>query len=525
MLIIGLFGKLTGNKAQNSNVKCQMSKIKNKFQKFKYFSLLLLLAILLLGASLRLYRIGEYLTFLGDEGRDVLVVKRMIVDHKFTLLGPTTSVGAMYMGPIYYYFITPFLWLANFDPVGPAVMVVLFAVATLFLLFKIGSEFFDTKVGLVAAFLYATSPLTIFYGRASWNPNIVPFFALTLVYGIYKTIIKKEFRWFFLVGLSLGVLIQLHYVTLLFLPFIFLSLLFIRFRIPLRSYLVSFSAFLLSYFPFLLFELRHQFVNTQSLLRFVSNQQADQTKPLGVSIMSTMADVFVRVFWRLLIIENAELTKIFIGLLAIGLFLYARRIRKDLKKYLSLQLLLLWLGVGIVSFGLYRGTIYDYYFGSLFPIPFLLTGVLLSYLWFPTKIGKVVAVILFILLIIFHYTHSPLQIPPSNLLKNTKAIARFVHEKTEGKPYNFALIADKNSDHAYRYFLELWGNTPVVIEAPQNDPERKTVMPQLLIVCEEKICKPLGHPLWEIAGFGRATIVDEWQVATARVLRLVQFKE
>ena len=38
-----------------------------------------LLTILLVGAYLRLYKINEYLTFLGDEGRDVLIVKRMIV--------------------------------------------------------------------------------------------------------------------------------------------------------------------------------------------------------------------------------------------------------------------------------------------------------------------------------------------------------------------------------------------------------------------------------------------------------------
>ena len=34
-----------------------------------------LLIILLIGAFLRLYRIGEYMTFLGDEGRDAIIVR------------------------------------------------------------------------------------------------------------------------------------------------------------------------------------------------------------------------------------------------------------------------------------------------------------------------------------------------------------------------------------------------------------------------------------------------------------------
>src|SRR3989338_6283356 len=138
--------------------------------------LFIFILIVLLGAWLRFYRIREYITFLGDEGRDLIVVKRMLIDHKFTLLGPITSVGSMYMGPIYYYFMAPFLLLWNYDPVGPAVMVAFFSVATLILLYLLCAEFFIFgSIGLIATFLYAISPLPIIYGHSSWNPNIVPF--------------------------------------------------------------------------------------------------------------------------------------------------------------------------------------------------------------------------------------------------------------------------------------------------------------------------------------------------------------
>ena len=79
-----------------------LAKLKSSFS-FPIF------AVILLAAALRFYRIREYLTFLGDEGRDVLVVKRMLLDGKFTLLGPITSVGSIYMGPVYYYLTAPFL--------------------------------------------------------------------------------------------------------------------------------------------------------------------------------------------------------------------------------------------------------------------------------------------------------------------------------------------------------------------------------------------------------------------------------
>src|SRR5437016_1790147 len=97
----------------------------------------LILLILILAAFLRIYRISDYMTFLGDEGRDVLVAKEILHGH-FTLLGPRSSAGDFFMGPAYYYFITPFLWLFNYDPVGPAIMVALFGVATVYLIYIVG---------------------------------------------------------------------------------------------------------------------------------------------------------------------------------------------------------------------------------------------------------------------------------------------------------------------------------------------------------------------------------------------------
>jgi 4-amino-4-deoxy-L-arabinose transferase-like glycosyltransferase len=109
------------------------------------------------------------MTFLGDEGRDALVAKG-ILEGNFTLLGPRSSAGDFFMGPIYYYFITPFLWLWHLDPVGPAIMVALFSVATIFLTYWVGKKFFNQTAGLFAAALYAVSPLV------RTRPGILIFF-------------------------------------------------------------------------------------------------------------------------------------------------------------------------------------------------------------------------------------------------------------------------------------------------------------------------------------------------------------
>jgi len=121
-----------------------------------------------------------------------------------TLLGPTSSVGGFFLGPIYYYFMAPFLWLFNYNPVGPAVMVALFGIATVWLIYIVGKDFFNAKVGLMAALIYAISPLVIVYSRSSWNPNPMPFFSLLILYSLYKALKRSSLKLFFAVGILFG---------------------------------------------------------------------------------------------------------------------------------------------------------------------------------------------------------------------------------------------------------------------------------------------------------------------------------
>lgn len=508
----------------------------------KYFIVFFL--ILIIAAFLRLNKIDQYMTFLGDEGRDALVVKRMLVDGKFTLLGPITSVGSIYMGPIYYYMMVPFLLLFNFNPVGPAVMVALFAVATTCLLYILGRDFFNPVIGLISAFLYAISTLPITFGRSSWNPNVVPFFSLLVIYSLLKIIVDKKDRWLSIVGLSLGILLQLHYVTFMFLPIIFFSLLMRKFRIAVHYYIEFVSTFILAYSPFLLFEMRHKFVNIGTAIRFLLEQKPDTNLPLYISVWNAISDISVRLIWRLVFgstslykafvihigdnlkvinIGGAEISKIFIFLTILWIFFYWKSFNNRTNK--AIKVILVWIIVGIISFSFYHGIVYDYYLGSLFTAPYLLLGIVVFYIFQKELIGKLTSIVIILTSMYLNIQNSPLKLPPSNLLKNTQLIARFIYDKSEGTPYNFALIAGKNSDHAYRYFLETWGRTPINIENPAIDPDRKTVTSKLLIVCEEKECKPLGHPLWEIAGFGQAAISSEWTVGTVKVFKLVHYNQ
>lgn len=459
--------------------------------------------------------------FLGDEGRDALIVKRMIVDHRFTLLGPITSVGLMHLGPMYYYFMIPFLWASNLNPVGPAIMVALFSLATTVLIWKMCQEFLGTRAANLAALFYTLSPFVITYSHSSWNPNILPFFALCIVYSLVKAIHTKKITWLFVAGLNFGIAIQLHYVALVFV-FIGLVYLFTTRVFPLlKSIFTVAGGVFVTFLPFVIFEIRHSFINTKTIYDFVTRTGNEKTFSIMQPI-SSFWDLFVRLFWRLLTIESAQLAKAVGVFLLLGvLYQYKNEINKKTK--LFLQALLVWIGVGLLVLSLYSGNVYDYYLMFVFPLPFIFLGLVFANISKKNVLGAISIFVASMFLVIVYSRNTPILQPPNRLAFQSEEIANFILDKTSGEPYNFALIAGQNSDHAYRYFLEVNGYSPVTIENPTLDPLRNSVTKQLFVVCEEAVCQPLGHPLWEIAGFGPAEIVDEWQVGLFKVFKLKPF--
>ena len=505
------------------------------------FERLTVVFLLVLAAFLRLYRISDYMTFLGDEGRDVLVAKH-ILEGNLTLLGPRASAADFYLGPIYYYFMAPFLYVFRYNPVGPAIMVALFGIATVYLVYKIGKEFFNTKVGLFAASLYAVSPIVIAYSRSSWNPNPMPFFTLLTLYFLYKGVIGNKSRFFILSGLFLGIAMQLHYLSTFLGAIIFLYILIaaLRFKKELKKllfflfkqYVLIFTGFVIGWSPFLFFEARHNFPNLRTIIDFIFSSGDVTSKG---NFQSIVGDVFFRLFGRLLfnfppsepwlkpVIPLLYWLIILLGFSCSVILLY-KLFNSKKEEYLKLLLITLWFFVGILLFGFYKKGIYDYYFAFLFPVPFLLVGNLLSFIYEKGKSFVLISLLIFAALFFINIQANPFKYVPNRQYEQVKKISEVVLNKADKKPFNFALITGGNSDHAYRYFFELEGNSPVTILNPQVDPQRKSVTNQLLIVCETNPCQPLGHSLWEIAGFGRAQIQNEWQVSVVKVFKLTHYQ-
>jgi len=472
------------------------------------------------------------MTFLGDEGRDALAVKRMIVDHKLRLIGPVTSVGNMYLGPLYYYLMLPAMMVSFLSPVGPAVMVALLGILTTALIYFYGREWIGNKGSLAAALLYAVSPVIITFSRSSWNPNVMPFFAILSTYGIWRVWQRKQFFWLAILGVTLSFALQSHWLGLLLLPTIFIFWLMSLIEI-LKSkkssksfWLQTFLGFLAFLFlaiaPLVWFDLRHNYLNSQAFLSFINES--------GGSVGFKFYDFFPRL-WNLskTIFTNLVAGKdVFWGFwltLIISLVVVLKIIQEIIldrgcglvKRSPGLFLLLVWFLTGILGLSFYHQNIYDHYFGFLFPVPFLLVGWLLGIFLERKILGKMITVLVICGLLFLAVKQSPLRYQPNKQLQKTESIAAFVLEKANGQPFNLALVAERNYDEAYAFFMEKWGQPPTRIDPQQAE---QTITSQLFVICEQDDCQPTVNPKAEIAMFGWSIIDEEWQVEGVKIYKL-----
>lgn len=543
---------------------------------------ILLVAVLFIGAFLRLYRISEYMTFLGDEGRDVIVVRRFLVDFDLMLVGPGTSIGNMYLGPLYYYMMAPFLLLFNFSPVGPAVMVALMGVATIFFIWYIIREWFSDSyeggtflksktvkmpplhVGaLVGALLYAIAPTIVTYSRSSWNPNIMPFFALLSVYSIWRVWQHRQYKWLVVAGISMAFILQSHYLGLLLLPTIgvfwlltlireigeireigkkislstIYKLLTTRFS---RYSLLATSLFAVLMSPLVIFDARHGWNNFDAMkLFFTARQTTVSARPwTAFSKFALLAD---KVTKSLITGGDANVSQAIISLAVVLLMIGIIRLmlsgviqktylKKDRlgfitsfinKKSAPYFLLFVWLLFAFIGLGVYKQEIYDHYYGFFFAAPFILIGAVTQFLHQrEEKMGRVILFAVIAGLVFVNIKNNHLRYPPNRQLQRSQEVSRKIIQEAKDEKFNIAVIAERNYEGAYQYYLERW-NAPIVMIDPQRADD--TITDQLYVICELPAdkCDPTHNDKAEVANFGWSGVEEEWQVVGVTLYKLI----
>ncbi|MCD6225719.1 glycosyltransferase family 39 protein [bacterium] len=462
------------------------------------------------GVFLRFYKLADYMEFLGDQGRDVLIVRRFLTKGDLMFIGPQTSVGNMYLGPWYYYLIAPALLLANFNPLGPAVLVALFGIATIWLSWKVGREWFGERIALLAALLTAASPVLVYYSIFSWNPNIMPFFALLSMWLLWRIWEKGEYRKMPLLAFSLAMVLNSHYLGLLLFPVVGLFLLLTWYKSrqnpSFPSFSIHYSLFSILIFlalmsPLLLFDLKHNFANFHAFRHFFTVRQTTVNLKFYKGFLR-LPEIFNQLYAQILVRKDFW-QPAYLVFPVILLLLWRER------KNRVVWLLAAWLLVGLLGLSNYKQHIYAHYYGFLYPVAIVLLAAALSRLKLVAL--PIVGFLVYLMVINWHGWQ-----PPGRQLERARSVARFIEEKSRGEKFALALLAERNYADSYRYFLVL--DKAPLVNLHQEIPS------QLFVICEPwgKVdCNPIGNPLWEIAAFGWAEIDRQWELEGVKVFKLV----
>lgn len=480
-----------------------------------------LLLIIFIAGFLRLYRISEYMTFLGDEGRDALVINRILVDHDFPLLGPPMSVGNIYLGPLYYYMMSLAMALLWLEPAAAAGMVALIGVGTVVLIFYLARVWFGIFPAILASFAYAISPITIIYSRSSWNPNPMPFFALLSILGLFLAHRSRNFLWLILTGAALAFAVQMHYLGLILLPIVFLIWIFellniLKTKNPamhlVLGTIVGSVVFLILMSPLLIFDLKYNYMNYRAITTFLFGSGSSVTFD-PISNFTQVLPLFMENLITRYMAGGDLFFGIILSLILLGGTLSVWGVSKKVKPSWPFIVLPVWIILGILGLTFFISfDIYDHYFGFLNPAPYLLLAGIVGYI--PKKIQIILTIILITTFGYFNLNQNPLKNPPNRQLQRTQEVARFIINESKDEPYNFGLIAERNYDAAYQFYLTKYGYKPKVLPFEETN--------QMFVVCEDEICQPISHTKYEIAAFSPAKIEKEYTVWGVRIFKLVQ---
>lgn len=482
-----------------------------------------LLVILLIALGLRLFKLPQLFYFSMDEallafrGWGLFVLKR-----PFLIGGP--SPLQVHLPPYFYYLAAILLAPFKFNPLGWGVWSALISLITVFCLYCLGKKMVSSRVGLLAALLYAVSFTAIFFDRHFWPLNLNPL--LTLLTLILLTKLSVQSIWPYL-GLA-GILVLALTadpsnipLALAVVVFVFLFRKKISFKFSLISLIAASTVF---FTPLLLFDLRHNWQNLAGLSRLAQTTVARQANLSSfISGLLLLPRSLVR-FWHS---PQTDLVKLysycipyansrlqglswFLVVLALAILLWfiKKNWRSPRPIFRIISILILFYFGGILLFSGLGYSIFDHYLAALLPIFALITAIILL-----TKVPKLIGYIIITVLV----TANLWQVSRAHNhygLSYKQNLVSWANQQLAGEKFALDVISKCHRENGLRYLFELTDNPPQISFMDPNffwlyrQLSAKTMPDKVLLVTDKQLNLKLPVISQQTFGAMNAYILD-----------------
>ncbi|MBI5449245.1 hypothetical protein HY948_02900 [Candidatus Gottesmanbacteria bacterium] len=210
--------------------------------------------------------------FTYDTGRDLLAVRDLVAGGKVSLIGPTSGQMGIFYGPWWYWFLTlPFI-ASQGNPVGIASFIAIIGVISVIFAYWWGIAWHDDVFGFLLAAIIAIGPTFISATTQIWSPDLlVPGTLMVLL--LWSNIDRLRSWGLVLLGFAAALLMEMEivYGVLFFAGFLIAVLFWQRHIFLSKKMLFLLAGSSIVHLPRVVFELRHDLLQTRALISFVGS--------------------------------------------------------------------------------------------------------------------------------------------------------------------------------------------------------------------------------------------------------------
>lgn len=320
------------------------------------FSLLVLLAILL-----RLYKLETLFNFDYDQAFQAEYAYRLLVNHKFSLVGQELSFQGFFLGPVHSLVETLPYFLCRLSPDCTPYFFALAGLSTGVVFYLLFRKILGSKVTFLAVYVYLISYAQIRYELGVNTNNLIIPAAMLALFCLFKYFQNKD-KFLavgsFLLGLAV---VNFNPVVIFFAAAYFVTALF-RQRISLITYAFSICAFLINSVPLLIFNARHENLLIVNFIKFIKD--SSQPHDYLFTFFALVWDNLLPFYLDYLSVPASLITKLGLMLvLVLGLILLKKNL-KNQRIFLFFPLIYL---LYLLGFTLYSSHVPPYYFTATLP--------------------------------------------------------------------------------------------------------------------------------------------------------------
>ena len=382
------------NKASRSNLK-----------KDSKGHLWILLALSIIGAYIRLEPvIFDTVHFSFDQGLDISLVRRLVVDHKFTLIGRYTGLQGVFLGPLWTWLLAVPYLVSGGSPTANEIFMSLIGIGSIWASYWLVKKMFTPQIALLSAGFVALSTQFIVASQVVLSPYALTLIMLPYLWCLWEVIQKNNDAFLPWLALLVGLSFQFEIafgIVLVPATLVVLGAFGFFTRIG-KHRLLSLIIFAATFLPQVVFDLRHDFLISRAVLSYFNGSNTSLGSE-GVGLLgraglragSLWQDYATSVAMRS---EATWLALLVTCSLAIGWYRALRdKASAQLRFGAMLMLLILCVYLG---FALYPGPVWAWYRAGM-PIVFmLLVAIAWSHL-LPTQRGRWLVSITILLLVWF----------------------------------------------------------------------------------------------------------------------------